>query len=93
MSVIISVSFFNTAVFADNESDNIAIDKCYVWKPAIFGSNSFGTLNEGVEKASYINVYYKDGKSAGINGEVYNVKPELMENEKLTNIDSVNVVS
>lgn len=93
LSVIISVSFFNTAVFADNESDNIAIDKCYVWKPAIFGSNSLGTLNEGVGKASYINVNYKDGKSAGINGEVYNVKPELMENGKLTNIDSVNVVS
>lgn len=63
----------------------------YIWKASMFGASSLGVKT--TDPSSYINVHYADGTTAKSDKETHGIKPELMENNKLDNIDSIDVVS
>lgn len=63
----------------------------HVWKATIFGASSLGVGEQGA--GSHITANYKNGESKTTDGTSSGVKAELMENGKLTNIDSIDMVS
>lgn len=63
----------------------------HVWKATIFGASSLGVNEQGI--GSHIIANYKDGSSQRTDGSESGISAELMENGKLTNIDSIDMVS
>ncbi len=63
----------------------------YIWKATIFGASSFGTGDD--KESSSITVNYNDGKSEFAGRDTSTVQPSLMENGKLSNVDSVKIRS
>ena len=65
----------------------------YIWKGTLFGASCMGASGNADAESSSITVNYAGGTSAVTNDRQYGVKPDLMENGVLSDVDSVRVRS
>lgn len=91
VTLVVNSRFGNAA--SDVVEWDITIDPLtdYIWKASMFGASSLGVKEE--DDSSLIEVTYADGTTARSDKDKHNVQPELMENNELSNVEKVNVVS
>lgn len=65
----------------------------YIWKGTLFGASCMGASGNADAESSSITVNYAGGTSAVTDDRQYGVKPDLMENGVLSDVDSVRVRS